>query len=208
MSNLRHPVVIAHHLIWVLYGHWLPNDPRGSGSCGVYSPELKELGEAYFGRKARHEQPSREALRRFYELATPRLKYPVFWIDQALRQAIAEQIARSCAANRYTVWGCAILRNHIHMLIRRHRDTSETMWWNIASDTARVMREQAGSGVDHPVWGQRPYWTFKDSPDTVRDCVGYIEGNPRKEGLADQAYPFVWTYDGWPRGWKPRIGRQ
>lgn len=207
MSQLLRPVVIAHHLIWVLYGHWLPNDPRGSGSCGVYSPELKELGEAHFGRKPRNEQPSREELRGFYEQATPRLKYPVFWINKALRQAVAEQVGRTCAANRYTVWGCAILRNHIHLLVRRHRDTSQIMWWNIASETARVIRCEAklpGAGADHPVWGQRPYWVFKDSPDEVRDCVAYIEGNPRKEGLADQTYRFVQVYDGWPRGWKPR----
>ncbi|MFA7235510.1 MAG: hypothetical protein WC058_01485 [Phycisphaeraceae bacterium] len=140
-------------------------------------------------------------MRAFYELATPRLKYPVFWMNprnEALRQAVSEQIARTCAARRYTVWGCAILRNHIHLLVRRHRDDSQAMWWNIASETARVIRQVESLRVDHPVWGQRPYWIFKDSPDQVRDCVTYIEGNPRKEGLPDQAHPFVRAYDGWP----------
>jgi hypothetical protein len=29
------PMIIGHHLIWILYGHWLPNDLRGSGSSRV-----------------------------------------------------------------------------------------------------------------------------------------------------------------------------
>ena len=29
------PIVIAHHLIWTVYGTWLPNDPRGSGSRAI-----------------------------------------------------------------------------------------------------------------------------------------------------------------------------
>ncbi len=31
------PSVIAHHLIWTLYGHWLPNDLRGSGSTEFHA---------------------------------------------------------------------------------------------------------------------------------------------------------------------------
>jgi hypothetical protein len=27
--------IITHHLIWTLYGHWLPNDLRGSGSAEI-----------------------------------------------------------------------------------------------------------------------------------------------------------------------------
>ena len=43
--------VIAHHLIWTLYGHWLPNDPRGSGSRELLDEKFAPLGEIHHGRK-------------------------------------------------------------------------------------------------------------------------------------------------------------
>ena len=39
-------LVIAYHVIMGLYGFWLPNDPRGSGSDYVGSKDLYEFGPA------------------------------------------------------------------------------------------------------------------------------------------------------------------
>ena len=61
--------VLAHHLVWTAYGTWLGNDPRGSGSQLVYTPELAELAESHFGR--RRVQPSRQLVREFYEQPRP-----------------------------------------------------------------------------------------------------------------------------------------
>jgi hypothetical protein len=44
-------MVIAHHLMWTLYGWWLPNDPHGSTSQTIRNDILKELGELHSGRK-------------------------------------------------------------------------------------------------------------------------------------------------------------
>jgi hypothetical protein len=38
-------IIIAHHLVMTLYGHWLSNDPRGSGSQEIRKDELKDLGQ-------------------------------------------------------------------------------------------------------------------------------------------------------------------
>jgi hypothetical protein len=56
--------VIAYHLIWANYGTWLANDPRGSGSHSVYTPELAEFGAVHYGRKKA--QPRRHVVREFY----------------------------------------------------------------------------------------------------------------------------------------------
>jgi hypothetical protein len=47
----RQPIVIAHHIMWTLYGWWLPNDPRGSTSRVIRNDLLTELGELHLGRK-------------------------------------------------------------------------------------------------------------------------------------------------------------
>jgi hypothetical protein len=45
-------MVVGHHLVWTVYGWWLPNDPRGSSSHEVRVPQVAELGELHHGRKA------------------------------------------------------------------------------------------------------------------------------------------------------------
>lgn len=73
-SMTRQPV-LAHHLIWTLYGHWLPNDPRGSGSSSFIDEKLAPLGEIHQGRKPESEQPSRRELRTFQRHAEPLLTH-------------------------------------------------------------------------------------------------------------------------------------
>src|SRR6058998_1108964 len=65
------PIVIAYHLIWTVYGWWLPNDPRGSTSKTIASL-IAALGELHFGRK--RIQPASRDVRAFYEQAAKVLK--------------------------------------------------------------------------------------------------------------------------------------
>ncbi|MCE5325581.1 MAG: hypothetical protein ABFD92_17650 [Planctomycetaceae bacterium] len=36
-------MIIAHHIILTGYGHWLPNDPRGSLSRSVYKDSIESM---------------------------------------------------------------------------------------------------------------------------------------------------------------------
>ena len=138
----RRPAILGHHLIWILYGHWLSNDPRGSGSEAVRDPKFWALGEAHLGRKPHAEQPARRELKRFYREAVPLLEYPTFWIDEAKRQAIGDALGKVIAEKNYTVWACAILSNHVHMVIRRHRDDALAMWRAIADATHALLLDR------------------------------------------------------------------
>src|SRR3972149_2995973 len=118
-SLARRPAIIAHHLIWTLYGHWLANDLRGSGSTELREQKFAPLGPIHEGRKPAHLQPTRDDLRAFYRQAEPLLDFPRFWIDDAKRQAIGREVAEVIAERKYTVWACAILSNPAHPVIRR-----------------------------------------------------------------------------------------
>jgi hypothetical protein len=83
--------VLAHHLVWTAYGTWLGNDPRGSGSRLVYTPELAELGESHFGR--RKEPPPRRVVHEFYQRANSRLLYPAIRFDDVQMQEIGHAFA-------------------------------------------------------------------------------------------------------------------
>ncbi len=202
-ESARHPsprthrrVVIGHHLILHAYGHWLPNDPRGSGSRDIREKKLSDLGELHYGRRS--VQPPRAALKQFYRRAEPRLDFPTLWFDAAKRQAVADACGKLTAENRYTVRACAVLRNHVHLCIRRHRDDALKMWNSFAAATADAVRSHADVHAQHPVWSARPYKVFLYNPEDARRVVEYIEQNPDREGLPRQAHPFVVAYDGFP----------
>jgi REP element-mobilizing transposase RayT len=194
----QRPIIIGHHLIWTLYGHWLPNDLRGSGSSELYDKKLAQLGPIHHGRKPKRLQPSRKELKQFYKKAEPLLNFPMFWIDEAKRQAIRDAVANVIVDRNYTIWACAILKNHAHLVIRRHRDDALAMW-NAFADTARIALRAFGDvGIEHPVWSTRPYKVFLRTTEEVRGRIAYVEHNPEKEGLPAQRYDFVQSYNDWP----------
>ncbi|MBI3864453.1 MAG: hypothetical protein HY290_21435 [Planctomycetia bacterium] len=92
MARTHSRIVIGHHQILHGYGHWLPNDPRGSGSQEIRDEKFADLGPVHFGRK--QVQPSRQALREFRREAEPLLDFPLIWFDDAKRQALGDSIAQ------------------------------------------------------------------------------------------------------------------
>lgn len=205
MRNSRsdRTAVIAVHLIIVFYGHWAVNDPRGSGSRDFIDLKFVPLGPIHFGRKPDSEQPTREELRAFHAKHRELLNFPVFWVDEAKAQAIAGAIEEVIRKRNYTCYACAICSNHVHLVIRTHRDKALMMWNNFADAIRERLRvcfaPPAGEiSRHHPVVSARPYKVFLFTPDDVWGRIAYVQGNPEKEGRPRQRWGFVTAYDGWP----------
>jgi hypothetical protein len=188
--------VIALHLVFGGYGHWLPNDPRGSGSKIIRNELLESLGEIHRGRK--RIQPTRSELRSFYREAVPLLEHDPIWFDDARRTIIAEGFRLAIQSRGYTCWACAVLRNHAHACIRRHRDNDTVIWGELAKSSLGLLRKFPDLPKGHRIWADRPFAVFLETPEDIRRVIKYIEGNPEKEGLPPQVWDFVKPYDGWP----------
>ena len=178
---MSRPPIIGHHLILTGYGHWLPNDPRGSGSSEIKQSKFEDLGPIHFGRK--QVQPSRDELRMFQNEAQPRLEHEVIWFDQSMRDLLADAVANVVECRKYTVWAMAILKNHLHLCIRKHRDDALTMLDLIGLATCERLRKEGVIPGDHPLWANRPYKRYLYTPQEVRNVVHYIEDNPEREGV-------------------------
>src|SRR6187455_2715826 len=122
---MQKPIVIAHHLIWTAYGWWLPNDPRGSGSSIIRNDIIAELGELHLGRK--RVQPAGQVVREFYDQAADRLKHSLLTFNDTPGETIAAAFAEVIARERYTCYACAIMPDHVHILIRKHKHQAEEM---------------------------------------------------------------------------------
>lgn len=188
--------IIAHHLVISGYGHWLPNDLRGSGSAKIRRNKFEDLGPIHSGRK--RQQPSQAELRAFFDQAADALEYPVLWFDDAERAAVGDAIRTVIARRRYTVWACAVLRDHVHLCIRVHRDDYQTMWRALTDQACNALRALRPEWKPRPIWAERPYSVYLHTAEDVRRVVRYIQTNPKKHGLQDQEWEFVKEYDGWP----------
>jgi REP element-mobilizing transposase RayT len=194
-------MVVGHHLVWTAYGWWLPNDPRGSSSHEVRVPQIAELGELHHGRKA--VQPSRAELREFYQRAEPVLAHPVRTFDAEEIAVLAESFRQTIHQRRYTCYACALMPEHVHLLVRRHRDKAEQMLeqFQTASRDALIAADHRWG--NHPVWGGRGWRAFQFTRQDMERTVRYIENNPAERGLPPQPWDFVIPYEGWlPAGAK------
>ncbi len=118
-------MIAGYHLIWTNYGHWLPNDPRGSVSHELRSAKLAPLGDLHFGRKKI--QPAGSEIKEFYAAAQGLLRYSLLTFDESQVQLIGETFSRVVHDRTYTCYACAIMPDHVHLVIRKHRDQAEIM---------------------------------------------------------------------------------
>lgn len=203
--------VIAAHLVLTLYGHWAVNDPRGSGSQTIRQSKLNPLGPIHRGRRPLREQSSRNELRQFHTEHEAKLDHPIFWIDDALRDQTALAIEGVIRTRGYTCYACAICANHIHLLIRTHRDCARQMWINFADAIRTRLRHREANGLqlaaDHPILSSRPYSVLLFTPRDVRRVIQYIERNPVRENKPPQQWTFITEYNNWPEHRSDGSGR-
>lgn len=191
-------MVAGYHLIWTAYGWWLPNDPRGSTSTFVQSDAIARLGELHFGRK--RVQPAGIIIREFYEAAREALAHDLRAFSDAEIIAIGQAFAEVVQARNYTCYACAILPDHVHLLIRKHRDQAEYMIENLQSASREAVRKLGACKNDHPVWCTSGWKVYLETREDFERVIRYIEENPKKARKPPQHWPFVTAYDGWLPG--------
>ena len=188
-------MIVGHHLIWTAYGWWLPNDPRGSSSHEIRIERIAALGELHHGRKI--VQPPSEEIRRFYADARLALKHELLTFTDQDVALLAASFAGVLREQCYTCYGCAIMPDHIHVLIRKHRHKAEQMIAALQAASQAALIEAGRRLIAHPVWGGPGWKVFLDTRDAMTRVAQYIGDNPTKAGLPEQHWDFVQPYNGW-----------
>lgn len=84
--------------------------------------------------------------------------------------------------------------NHIHAVVRTHRDSAGTIWSNLARATREALIGSHLIPPTHPLWATRPYKVFLYSREDVRGRIEYVYNNPIKEGSKAQHWGFVKSF--------------
>jgi REP element-mobilizing transposase RayT len=129
----------------------------------------------------------------------PLLQHTLLTFDDPARTEIARALVEEIARQTYTCWGCAVMPDHIHVLIRKHKYQAEEMAENLMLASRTRLVETGHREPNHPTWIAGFGWkVFLDHPDEIWRTIHYIEQYPIKIGLPAQKWAFVKPYDNWP----------
>ena len=195
-------MIVGYHLIWTAHGCWLPNDPRGSSSHEIRCAEILGLGELHHGRK--RVQPVAGAIGKFYEAAQQILKYELLKFSDDEILVLGDAFAEVVRKTGYTCYACAIMPDHVHLLIRKHRDKAEQMIEHFQDASRKALFAQGRRSTEHPVWGGPGWKIHLESRADIQRVIKYIDDNPIKARRPRQNWEFVTLYDGWLPGLAPR----
>jgi REP element-mobilizing transposase RayT len=194
-------MIIGHHLIWSAYGYWLPNDVRGSSSHGIRVEKVAALGPLHYGRKP--VQPPPAEIREFLKMADEVLEHRRYEFKQDEVLLLGNAIGETIAEREYTFYAAALMPDHVHLLVRRHRDHAEEMIQFFQEKSKAHLIEHNLRPVNHPVWGGPGWKVFQNTPEQMASTIEYIRRNPLKIGWPEQVWDFVTPYGDWvPKGWK------
>jgi REP element-mobilizing transposase RayT len=87
--------------------------------------------------------------------------------------------------------------DHVHVMIRKHRDKSEMMIERLQSASREAMIAAGARNPEHPVWGGPGWKVYLNTLADMERTVAYIRNNPIKSGLPEQHWGFVTPYMGW-----------
>lgn len=189
-------MVLASHVIFCVYGFWLPNDPRGSWSDFVGAWELRRFGPATKINTRRSVAAVRHdgEKRRLAKLA---LKYPPVYLNGVQARAVARGFAEYVRKSSLVVWACSILPQHVHMVIARHDFHVEHVVNQLKGYATRRLSAEGFhpfadvNGHARSCWARGQWKVFLNSGSDVQGAVRYVRANPVKEGLAIQSYGFI-----------------
>jgi REP element-mobilizing transposase RayT len=197
-------MILATHVIISCYGFWLPNEERGSWSDFVRSYELyRKFGPATkvtTHRSIAHKPYDRQ--RRAAAQAS--LKYEPVLFNGLQARAVARGFALQVEKSGYVIYACAILKNHAHLVIKRHRyDVVQVANLLKGSATRQLEREglhpfqherRADGSLPSP-WASKCWKVYLDSDGDVRRATTYAKDNPEREGKRPQEWSFVQPLD-------------
>ena len=203
-------MIHGYHVILPHYGFWLPNDPRGSWSLFVARWEL-----ARFGKTTRHLEQRTLAQLSDEELAQRdairnALLYPPVTLtgDQAL--SVSNGFSSQAARSGYQIWACAILPEHPHLVIGRHRYKVEQIanllkgaaTTRLIADKIHPLAAYAKPNRRPPgMWARNEWKVYLSSDEQIENVIAYVNDNPVKEGKPPQTWKWIMPYRGLDSGW-------
>ncbi len=183
-------MVIAYHSTFSAYGFWLPNDPRGSWSNYVRSWDLYNAaghatacGTRQSVAAAIHDHSARQRAKE--SLANATVKFSMAQIA-----AIGRGFAAACDETAYRILACAIMPDHVHLVILRHAKPIEQVIRHLRSRGTKQLSAENLRPAEI-VWARGGWNVFLNTAADVARSIQYVNDNPVRAGRPQQHWPFT-----------------
>jgi REP element-mobilizing transposase RayT len=188
-------MILAYHSIFSMYGFWMPNDPRGSGSDYIavwnlfrYGPATKTDSRRSVA-AAPHDRAARLAAKQV-------LRYPPVQLTGVQAITVVDAVRIACVEASYSIHACSILPDHVHLVVGRHQRDIRQIVGHLKSRATRLLKERGQWPADgRPVWGAHGWNVFLDDLTAVNRAMRYVGQNPVKEGKKPQRWSIVTPFD-------------
>ena len=177
------------HVTLSCYGHWQPNDPRGSGSRYVGSKKLYAVGGKATKTETRHSvahAPHDVCLRWQIKQA---LKYPPILFSEQQTEMVGTAFGLLLKEKHVTVFACAVVSDHVHLLLGRTdihvddlvlmlKDTAVTALLRNGLHPRSALENYPESvTVAASVWAVGYWKVFIDNSEHMHAAIRYINNH-------------------------------
>ncbi len=119
------------------------------------------------------------------------LEYPPVSVSGRQALAVSEGFAAAAGEGPYRVYACAILPEHVHLVIGAGSRRIRPVVGHFRSRATHVLRQQRLWDDDRPLWGAHGWNVYLESVAAVERAIRYVNDNPLKEGKKRQRWSFV-----------------
>ncbi len=188
--------MLGMHLIFSTYGFWPPNDPRGSGSTRVRAQHVFEAGGPATKVHTTHSLAGKPHNLRIRHAIKESLKFPPVTLTGLQAQAVGQGFASISTKIDLMIHACAILPDHVHVVVARHRLDGDEIIVCLKRAGTRAMNEAGlhplaafsrASGKHPCPWGGGGWKVFLNTPEEMRGRIRYVEENPVEGGVSSTA---------------------
>ena len=192
-------MVRAYYIVFSCYGFWLPNDPRGSWSDFVAAWDLYRAGGSATKVNTRASLAGQSYDKTKANEVKSQLNYPPVILTGIQARSVANGFASTCTKSALVIHACAILPDHIHLVIARHRYPIEQVVNLLKGNATKRLRADGldpfPEGVRHTPWSAGLWKVFLNSPESIWKAIQYVDANPVKDGKRAQHWNFVRPYE-------------
>jgi REP element-mobilizing transposase RayT len=111
-------------------------------------------------------------------------------------QVVADGFRQAIDEAKYRIHACAILPDHVHLVIGAHPRDIRVAVGHLKSRATRQLRTRGSWHDDaRPLWGAHGWNVRLLTLDDVLRAIQYVEENPLKEGKRRQRWSFVVPFD-------------
>jgi REP element-mobilizing transposase RayT len=198
-------MILGWHLIFSVYGFWLPNDERGSGSTRVRAKHIYDAAGEATKVYTTHSVAGRPHDVRLRRMAKEALKFPAVELTGLQARAVGRGIAAVCPKVELVVHACAIMPDHVHVVVAAHRFEGDDLIECLKRAGTRGMNAEglhplrdharANGRLPSP-WAGKGWKVMLFTPEQMRAAIRYVERNPVRAGFKPQRWAFVAPYVG------------